>query len=391
MQVDGHFLKKIIIKVSDYRSALIQGKILAKKAIWVSEFRIESGLNCGGHAFATDGFLIGPILAEFKLNRELMKQELFQLYNKALEQKGKPKLLTEPVQLFSVQGGIGTANENRLLHDYYEMDSTGWGSPFLLVPEATTVDDTTLKQLCAAKEEDLVLSNHSPLGVRFHYLKGTSAEKEKSDRIITGKPGSPCTEKHLALNTEFTKDPICTASKKYIQLKIASLKQQNLSEALYQKQVNDALAKECLCIGLSNAAAICHNQVLVKSLKAVNICPGPNIVHFSSVLSLKSIVDHIYGRANVLLNNKRPHMFIAELNLYISYLTEKLQEYVPTEQIAKMKKFYTIFFNNLMQGIRYYRNFEGISESEQLKFQRDLNDAELAMDCLNYQYAIGSN
>lgn len=51
--------KKIILKVSDYRSALVQGKILAKKGLWVSDFRIESGLNCGGHAFATDGLLLG--------------------------------------------------------------------------------------------------------------------------------------------------------------------------------------------------------------------------------------------------------------------------------------------------------------------------------------------
>ena len=58
----GQFKKHVIIKVSDFRSALIQGKILAKKGIWVSEFRIESGLNCGGHAFATDGYLMGPIL-----------------------------------------------------------------------------------------------------------------------------------------------------------------------------------------------------------------------------------------------------------------------------------------------------------------------------------------
>lgn len=56
--VNGVVKKKVILKVSDYRSALTQGKILAKKGIWVSEFRIESGLNCGGHAFATDGLLL---------------------------------------------------------------------------------------------------------------------------------------------------------------------------------------------------------------------------------------------------------------------------------------------------------------------------------------------
>ena len=32
----GGFHKKVIIKVSDYRSALIQGKYLAKNGIWVS-------------------------------------------------------------------------------------------------------------------------------------------------------------------------------------------------------------------------------------------------------------------------------------------------------------------------------------------------------------------
>src|SRR5690606_27470113 len=77
----GAFKKRIILKVSDYRSALIQGKFLAKKGLWVSEFRIESGLNCGGHAFATDGYLLGPVLAEFKEHRDELKtilQELVQ-------------------------------------------------------------------------------------------------------------------------------------------------------------------------------------------------------------------------------------------------------------------------------------------------------------------------
>ncbi|HSR17901.1 MAG TPA: hypothetical protein VLM39_07385 [Ignavibacteriaceae bacterium] len=51
---EGKLKKRIILKVSDFRSALIQGKFLAKKGLWVSEYRVESGLNCGGHAFATD-------------------------------------------------------------------------------------------------------------------------------------------------------------------------------------------------------------------------------------------------------------------------------------------------------------------------------------------------
>ena len=220
MNDEGGFTKKVIIKVSDYRSALIQGKYLAKKGIWVSEFRIESGLNCGGHAFATDGYLMGPILEEFKSKKQELIDTLFEIYNAALLKKNNQKLIYPPRMTFSVQGGIGTYDEDDFLHKHYNIESTGWGTPFLLVPEATTVDEATLKLLCAAKEKDVVLSRNSPLGVRFYYLKGTTAENEKLLRIKNGKPGSPCTEKHLGFNTEFTKDPICTASHKYQKLKI---------------------------------------------------------------------------------------------------------------------------------------------------------------------------
>ncbi len=141
---DGAFEKKIIIKVSDYRSSLIQGKYLAKKGLWVSEFRVESGLNCGGHAFATDGFLLGPILDEFKNKKEEMCNELFALYSKALQEKGLEVPEKVPYTRITVQGGIGTAEEDNFLREYYGVDGTGWGSPFLLVPEATTVDTDTI-------------------------------------------------------------------------------------------------------------------------------------------------------------------------------------------------------------------------------------------------------
>ena len=277
----GKFEKKIVIKVSDYRSALIQGKYLAKKGIWVSEFRIESGLNCGGHAFATDGYLMGPILEEFKLKREELISDLFVIYNKALESKGvttfeKP----HPIKI-TAQGGIGTFEECELLHNYYGIDSTGWGTPFLLVPEATTVDDPTLELLGKSKKDDLVLSKNSPLGVRFHYLKGTSSDIEKQKRIERGIPGSPCTEKHLVSNTEFTEEPICTASSKYQKLKINQLKSLNLPEKQYEKELQTVLEKECLCVGLSNSAAIKYDQTFLKNFPAVTICPGPNIAYFS--------------------------------------------------------------------------------------------------------------
>ena len=143
--------KKITLKVSDFRSAMIQGNFLAKKGLWVSEYRIESGLNCGGHAFATEGYLLGPILEEFKQKKEQLIQSAHELMVKALGQK-EMYVPEQPLDLkITVQGGVGTAEEHDFLLDHYDVDSVGWGSPFLLVPEATSVDKLTLASLAAAK------------------------------------------------------------------------------------------------------------------------------------------------------------------------------------------------------------------------------------------------
>lgn len=385
MNEKGESKKKVIIKVSDYRSALIQGKYLAKKGIWVSEFRVESGLNCGGHAFATEGYLLGPILEEFKQNKAALVTELLEIYNAARIKKNQPGFETPPLVSFSVQGGIGTNQEDLFLHEYYQMDSTGWGTPFLLVPEATTVDAETLKLLSAAREKDVVLSHNSPLGVRFHYLKGTSADLEKQERIRKNIPGSPCTEKHLSFNTEFTKEPICAASRQYQKLKLADLQSRNLPRQEYQKQLDAVLAKECLCIGLSNSASINYEQTFLKNRTAVNICPGPNIAHFSKTVSLQTMTDHIYGRTDVVTNPQRPHMFIAELYLYIDYLKEQLEE---TDELlaAKKKKSLDAFYQNLREGIQYYRNLPGIAGSNQ--FAKGLYYAGMELDSLHYRFAV---
>ncbi len=388
INTDGSFNKKVVIKVSDYRSALIQGKYLAKKGIWVSEFRVESGLNCGGHAFATDGFLLGPILAEFKQNKQELIEALFEIYNASLERKGNSKLAAPPAVILSVQGGIGTFEEDNFLHQHYGFDKTGWGTPFLLVPEATTVDDATLKLLCASKDKDVLLSKYSPLGVRFHYLKGTSSEKEKSYRISKGTPGSPCTEKHLSFNTEFTKEPICTASIKYQQLKIAQLKSLGLPEKELQQKLNEVLEKECLCVGLSNSAAINYDQIFVNKLDAVTICPGPNIVNFSKLVSLQTMTDHIYGRTNIIEKINRPNLFVAELYLYIDYLKEELKDDIQHEQFEKRSKYYIAFFQNLRNGISYYRSLNGLLDHTKQQMLKDLDNASLELDSLVYQYEL---
>jgi len=374
----GHFEKKIVIKVSDYRSALIQGKYLAKKGIWVSEFRIESGLNCGGHAFATDGYLMGPIMEEFKLKRTELSSILFEIYKKALAESRN--YFCEPPEIkITAQGGIGTYEECQLLHNYYGIDSTGWGTPFLLVPEATTVDDPTLQLLKKAGESDVVLSKNSPLGVRFHYLKGTSADIEKQKRIERGIPGSPCTEKHLVNNTEFTKEPICTASTKYQKLKIKQLQSLNLPAQQYAAELQTVLDKECLCVGLSNAATNKYETTFLKNLTAVTICPGPNIAYFSKEVTLEQMVSHIYGRTNLITNTRRPHMFINELFIYISYFKEELLAVTASIDI-KRNKYLENFYNQLQKGIEYYRSvsnsWPGFAEDACDNFTSNLNVAE---------------
>lgn len=383
---NGDFKKRIIIKVSDYRSALIQGKYLAKKGFWVSEFRIESGLNCGGHAFATDGVLMGPILEEFKLKKEELKNSLFELYHKYNIENSRTTYDKCPSIKITAQGGIGTSEEDQLLKTHYEISSTGWGTPFLLVPEATTVDEHTLDLLCKATKKDLVLSNNSPLGVRFHYLKGTSSDIEKQHRIEKGNPGSPCPEKHLALNSEFPGEPMCTASQKYQKLKIAELNALTLSEVEHENRLQKITEKECLCIGLSNAASQEYNAPFLKKYSAVTICPGPNIANFSKVVSLPTMIDHIYGRSNVMTNPERKHMFINELHLYIDYLMEQIAGAKDLDTDAKKKKQLNEYYNNLKSGIDYYRTLETQEKLLPFSFLSDLDIAEKEIDNLKEMY-----
>lgn len=349
----GEFRKKVIIKVSDYRSALIQGKYLAKKGIWVSEFRIESGLNCGGHAFATQGLLLGPILEEFRIKNEELRKELFSLYNPAIMARGEEGFEEPHPVNITVQGGIGNAEEQKLLMGYYDVTGTGWGTPFLLCPEATTVDENTLELLRKSEEKDVVLSKASPLGVRFNYLRNTTSDIERQQRIKKGKPGSPCTEKYLVSNTEFTKEPICTASRRYQKLKLEQLEQAGLPKAEYDRQVDDLLSKECLCIGLSNSAGINYEVPVVEKLDAVTICPGPNIVNFNKVASLREMVDHIYGRKELPQKPDRPHMFVRELELYVDYIKEEIGN--TFNPVPRDLKGWTSFCDNLLDGVSHYR------------------------------------
>ncbi|WP_406685125.1 hypothetical protein N1F78_05215 [Seonamhaeicola sp. MEBiC1930] len=350
----GVFNKRIILKVSDYRSALIQGKFLAKRGLWVSEYRIESGLNCGGHAFATDGNLLGPVLAEFKDKREELRISIQELLVKELEDSGRV-IPIEPLEMkVSAQGGVGTNQEHNFLMHEFELDSVGWGSPFLLVPEATTVDQGTLIKLAKAKEEDLYLSDISPLGVPFNNLKNNTKDVEKENFINKGRPGSSCPKKFVALNKEFSEKGICTASREYQHLKLKELESKGLSREAYQVQFNKITEKSCTCVGLGTSALLNYDLETKTEGLGVSVCPGPNMAYYSKVMSLKNMTDHIYGRDNMVSRNDRPNMFIKELNIYTDYLKNRMEN-VMTSLNKKEEKYLLTFSKNMLSGIEYYK------------------------------------
>ncbi len=385
---NGEIRKKIVIKVSDYRSAFIQGKFLAKKGLWVSEYRIESGLNCGGHAFATDGYLMGPILAEFRDKREELIQSIHKILIPALSSRNRPIPETTLPLRITAQGGVGTAEEHQFLIDHYQLDSVGWATPFLLVTEVTNVDEPTRNKLREAREDDLYLSDISPLEIPFSNLKNNSKDLAKLSLIAAGRPGSSCLKGYLANNKEFTERAICTGSSQYQQLKIAELDKEGLSPAEYEKAFEKIVNKTCLCVGIGTSALLVNNLDTRSEGDGVSVCPGPNMAYFSRTMNLKEITDHIYGRSDMITRNDRPNMFIQELNIYINFLRKKIEEM--SASITKMQEKYLFTFaRNLNEGINYYyRLFSDlidVFEDTKSRILSDLDAARKTLHTLNLE------
>lgn len=363
---NGHTKKTLILKVSDFRSAHVQGRMLARRGIWVSEYRVESGVNCGGHAFPADGNLLGPVLSEFRERRHELALELFPAYQKGLLARGLPAPDEPPPVRITAQGGIGTASEDRVLREAFALDGTGWGSPFLLVPEAVALDDQTKGALLEAKDDDIFLSHSSPLGVRFWWLKTCASEDARKERIRQGNPGSVCTARHLALNTEFGKVPLCPGSRAYQKRKKATLDPNSPSYAL---EVERLEAPACICVDLCGSYLACVDD---SPPPPPAICPGPNVVNFQNVYTLEQMVGHIYGRDSILTRSDRPHMFVRELELYLNVLEEDLQvlgtkvESLTSKQIAKS-------LAGLTSGIHFYQaNLAIVPAAERESFSSGL-------------------
>ena len=186
-----------------------------------------------------------------------------------------------------------------------------------------------------------------------------------------GKAGTPCIKGFLKFNTEFTEKPICTASRQYQTKKLKELEEKNLSGEAYQKAYDKIIEPECLCIGLG-VSALMSKGLKVASTEKVTICPGPNLAYFNKISTLKEMVDHIYGRMNILDNIPRPNMFLKELNMYLDIFKKRVEDFLGNTDDVKEKKQLAKFRDNLLSGIDYYKTLfaekktEVVSELEKL-------------------------
>ena len=385
----GKLRKKVVIKVSDFRSALIQGKFLAKKGIWVSEFRIESGLNCGGHAFATDGFLLGPILEEFNNRKEELLSTIKEIIIPALGKKNISVNGEDLVTDITVQGGVGNFAEQQFLLRKYNVKSVGWGSPFLLAPDVMNVDKRTLEQLSAAGENDLYLSEVSPLGVPFNNLRNSEKDVEKMERAEMGSPGSACPKKFLVSTKEYSEKPECTASITYLKKKMKDLKEKFPGVEDFSREYEKVINKSCLCVGLTASVTKTKDIDIPKQSLAVAVCPGPNLAYFSKITNLREMVDHIYGRINIITDSNRPNMFIKELKVYIDYLSDKIEKSI-TPLSSQTEQYFETFTKNILDGIEYYKKLipELLEERESVreKFNLELKELEAKLQSIMFSY-----
>ncbi len=379
LDANGKFPKQVVLKVSDYRSAAIQGKFFANRGIWVSEYRIEAGLNCGGHAFPADGQLIGVILDTFKQKRDELQASLFKVWTKTLRQEGRPIPDQAPELRVTVQGGIGTSAEREFITERFGVDATGWASPFLLVPEAVTLDAETRARLQSATRDEIQLSWSSPLQVRYWNLINSTSEDSRRSRLQSERPGSACPKGFLADDRNYTAAPLCLASRAYQKQYLVSLRSVEVCAEEKKPAVQErALAKSCICHELGNGILVALG---IDEKAAVSVCPGPNLANFKQLATLEQMFGHIYGRHDLLDGVERPHAFVTELQLNIDYLRDEIADF--NRGLTDRKP---IFFSktrkNLLAGIVFYRNLADEMGEQGPLFLRQIEAAASTMDNL---------
>lgn len=123
----------------------------------------------------------------------------------------------------------------------------------------------------------------------------------------------------------------------------------------YSEALDRIVEPECLCMGLGSSTLL-SKGIDVEGSDKVTVCPGPNMAYFSKVSTLNEMVDHIYGRLNLLNSDKRPHMFVKELSMYLEIFTKRVKSFVEGEGDKKEMKQLEKFQQNILSGVDYYKS-----------------------------------
>ena len=313
---DGKTSKHVTLKVSDYRSAESQGRMFAKKGILVSEFRIESGENCGGHTFATKGKGMGPTLQEFVDNKDALYDMLVKLANKARKKRDIPLLGESEGFRVTYQGGLQSHDEVALLKNLYGIDGYGTGSSSLLVDEIANLDTEHVERLALARRDGFKHGGSSPTGIDFWILKSSQAEIDRQARVANGDFGYACTKGFLKLEPKMSDVPICTASKAYERKAVDFIEELDLSDedrATLFDQVTDKLS---ICKMLGHGAEINYGNA---EGKTPIVCSGPSAADFDRSYTLEEFMGHFYGIGDDIRAKERQngHVFVNELEIMI--------------------------------------------------------------------------
>ena len=188
------------------------------------------------------------------------------------------------------------------------------------------------------------------------------------------------------MSKEFGPEGICTASKKYQDVKLAELDERKDAMVIskYEIAKNKITEKSCLCVGLANASYL-ENEIPIKGQQqGVVICPGPNLAYFDKEVSLSQMAQHIYGGLSVLSDAYRPNMFVKELKMYVDYLRNDIANFTDDLSAKNVKK-WSAFKSNLLDGIVYYQNlFEEtitpinmLIQADIITYKNELNTIEI--------------
>jgi hypothetical protein len=171
------------------------------------------------------------------------------------------------------------------------------------------------------------------------------------------------------------------------------LKEQDLSPEAYEAQLADVIEKDCLCEGLGASALLSEGLKPAHNLHAVTICPGPNLAYFSGVFTLQQMVDHIYGRLNLLNSVKRSNFFVNELQMYVKYFDDELKKNVDNLTTKKVR-YLQLFQSNLLQGVAYYKELIPSLKNEAERYleemKEELNQFEEKIQNMSVPVPVGA-